>query len=359
MEDAVEKKKDGSFIKCPTCGANLEFDPETQTLKCEYCGTEVDFEKNKRVEEINIEKAFALAKKGDSTTVLYRCKNCGAEVMINSDEVATECPFCQTPYVAKTENLDGIKPNAVYPFLIDKDKAVELTRKKIKKKLYAPSKFKKNFNAKNVQGVYYPCFTFDSATQSTYSGRLGRRRTRTVKTSSGTRTEAYTEWFYVNGSLEKFFDDVTITSSAKMSQKVLGKIMPFDINSICVYEKKFLAGFYASHYDKDIRTAWTEAKSDMDKQIRSSILSRYDCDVVDYLNISTVHNNVTYKYVLLPIWLISYKYRKKNYQMHMNGNTGKVYGKTPVSPWRVLFTCLISVGVAVGIYFVLKACGIT
>lgn len=359
MDGTKGEKGNDNFIKCPTCGANLEFDPETQTLKCEYCGTQIDFEKNKQVEEISIEEAFATAERGDKTTSLYRCKNCGAEVMINSDEVATECPFCQTPYVVKIENLDGIKPNAVYPFLVDKDKAVDVVRKKIKKKLFAPSKLKKNFDAKNVNGVYYPCFTFDSVTQSTYSGRLGKRRTRTVKTSSGTRTETYTEWFYVNGSFEKFFDDITISSSAKMSQKILGKIMPFNINSICVYEKKFLAGFYANHYDKNVKTAWKEAKDDMDKMIRNQILNRYDCDVVGYLNVSTIHNDVTYKYVLLPIWLISYKYRKKNYEMHMNGNTGKVYGKTPVSPWKVLFTCLISVGVAVGIYFVLKACGIT
>lgn len=358
MNDAEGKKEDGSFVKCPTCGANLEFDPETQTLKCDYCGTEVNFEKNREVEEINIEKAFALAEKGDKTTSLYRCRNCGAEVMINSDEVATECPFCQTPYVTKTENLEGIKPNAVYPFLIDKDKAVELTRKKIKKKFFAPSKFKKSFSAKNVNGVYYPCFTFDSSTQSAYNGRLGKTRTRTVRTKNGTRTETYVEWISVSGSFSYFFDDVTITSSAKMSQKILGKIMPFDINSICVYEKKFLAGFYASHYDKNIREAWTEAKSDMDKRIRTEILNRYNCDVVGYLNVSTIHNNVTYKYVLLPIWLISYKYRKKIYEMHMNGNTGKVYGKTPVSPWKVLLTGLVSVGVAVGLFFVFKLCGI-
>lgn len=358
MLEASQEKERKDFVKCPTCGANLEFDPESQTLKCSYCGTEVDFEKNKQVEEINIEKAFATAEKGDKTTSIYRCQNCGAEVVVNADEVATECPFCGTPYVAKTENLNGIKPNAVYPFLIEKEKALEIAKKNIRKRFFAPTKFKKNIDAKDIKGLYYPCFTFDSDTQSTYSGRIGKRKSRTVRDKNGTRTETYIEWRKVSGSISHFFDDITITTSARLPQKVLNKIMPFNPDSICVYEKRFLAGFFANHYEKDIKTAWGEAKTDMDGKIRSLILERYDCTVVDYLNVSTLHNDVTYKYVLLPVWQLSFKYRKKVYGMVMNGNTGKIYGKMPVSPWKVFFTGLITAGVITGIYFLLKWLGV-
>ena len=359
MPDANVEKAHADFVKCPTCGANLEFDPETRTLKCNYCGTEVDFEKNKQVEEINIENAFATVEKGDKTTSVYRCQNCGAEVVVNSDEVATECPFCGTPYVSKTENLNGIKPNAVYPFLIEQDKALDIAKKNIKKRFFAPTKFKRNIDAKDVKGLYYPCFTFDSNTQSTYKGRIGKNKTRTVRDRNGnTRTESYIEWRTVSGSLSHFFDDITITTSARLPQKILNKIMPFKADSICVYEKKFLAGFCANHYEKDIRTAWKEAKDNIDGQIRSLILNRYDCTVVDYLNVSTIHNGVTYKYVLLPVWQLSFKYRKKVYGMVLNGNTGKIYGKMPISPWKVFFTGLISVGIITGIYFLLKWWGV-
>ena len=48
------ERKDTAYVKCPGCGANMVFDPITQTLKCEHCGTIEDFSKSKEVKELDI-----------------------------------------------------------------------------------------------------------------------------------------------------------------------------------------------------------------------------------------------------------------------------------------------------------------
>ena len=348
FESFKEPEEQGKIVKCSSCGGNMSFDPATQTLVCEYCGNSVDFEKSKKVEEIAIEKAFATTKKWDDA-ITVRCDNCGAKVVIPANEVATTCPYCGTAQIKKTEEIAGVRPNAVYPFTITEKDAEEDAKTWCKKKIFAPRDFKKHISSESLKGVFQPCFTFDSDTFSTYNGVVGKTKTRTVGSGKNRRVETYVEWQHISGTFSLFFDDVTIAASEEFDQKKLKKMMPFNIETIVVYEKKYLAGYVANHYDKDIKSAWDDAKAIMDKDIRNDIVSNYDCDVVDYLNVSTSHNNVTYKYVLMPVYLLNYRYHKKDYTVYVNGNTGKVAGKTPISPLRVAITVLLGIGLIVGI----------
>ncbi len=345
----AEKEVKTDFVKCNGCGANMVFDPQSQMLYCEHCGSKVSFEKDKEVKELAIEKAFSATEKWNDAAVL-RCENCGAVVNVSRNEVALSCPYCGTSHVKLTDEISGVKPNALYPFTITADQAELSAKKWAKGRLFAPKKFKKELEAKNLHGVFQPCFTFDSQTQTNYDGRLGKHKTRTVRTKNGTRTETYTVWYNVRGTISRVFDDITISASKTFDKKKMNKIMPFKRESICVYEKQYLAGFSAHHYDKDVRTSWNEAKEEMEQQIRQAIVRKYDCDVVGYLNTSTIHSGVTYKYVLLPIYVLRYHYKKKDYEVDVNGNTGKVVGKAPISALKVLITVLITAVVLFGLW---------
>lgn len=349
--DAEGERRDAAFIKCERCGGNMIFDPQTQSLKCERCGFIESFEKDARVNEQDIEKGFKAAEQWNGEATLFRCESCGAQVIFKSGEVAANCPFCSTPHVVKCDELPGIKPQAVYPFALTKPQAIEKAKKWARSKLFAPSKFKKDLERGKINGVYQPCFTFDSDTFSKYYGRIGERHTRTVKTKNGVRTESYIAWRNVSGTYGELFDDVFV-SCGKMPQNELEGLLPYRIETLCVYEPKLLSGYSASHYSRDLSECWHDAKAVMDKQIRRAILNKYSCDEVDYLNVSTVHNAVTYKYVLLPVYYSNFVYRKKQYPVKINGNTGKVCGKTPISPLRVLTAVFLAVALLLGLFIV-------
>ena len=342
-----ESKVSTESIKCPACGSNMVFDPESQMLYCEHCGTKRSFNQDLQASEIDLMSGFnsddKAAEWGDEVTV-FRCDNCGAKVVLKAGETAKCCPFCGTAHVEKSDELAGIKPNGVIPFLLTVEKAVERVKNWAKKKLFAPRKFKKSVNPENVKGVYSPCFTFDSKTTSVYRGRIGKTYTRVVGSGKNQRTETYVVWKDISGTYYHNFDDILISAGNKVTQKTFEKLSPYDTNASKGYQENYLLGFMAYHYDKSIEDCWGLAKSKMDAIIRKGILSQYSYDQVAFLNISTSHEAVNYKYVMLPVYVGNFNYNQKLYNFYVNGVSGKTTGKTPVSLWRVL--AAIGIGLA-------------
>ncbi len=339
--------------KCESCGGTLVFEPNTQTLRCEHCGNTIKIDKDFAVLEHDIEEGFKSAKKWSSDEqATYRCESCGAIVVIDKDEEANLCPFCGASHVVKDNAFKGIKPHVVIPFQFGKDNAERCAKRWAKKRLFAPRKFKKSLDAENINGVYEPCFTFDSKSTSYYEGRVGEHRTRTVGSGKNQRVETYTVWKNISGVINMDFDDVLIASNERFSQKDLNRLSPFSQEYYCVYERKYLSGFYADSYQKELKDCWGDAKTVMDERIKRAIKNRYNYDVVDYLNVSTSHEDVKFKYLLLPIYRLNFHYKSADYSVKINGSSGKTIGKTPTSPLRVILAVLLGI-VVVGafIYF--------
>lgn len=324
----------------------MVFDPEGQCLSCPHCGTKVQFVKGETAKELDLSSALGKNRQWDrEEAVVFSCDNCGAKVVLKSGQTAKVCPFCGTAHVRKTEELAGLKPNGLVPFSFGEEKAVEYSKTWARKRFFAPRKFKKRLSAENVNGVYVPCFTFDSRTTSVYEGRIGTTHTRTVGSGKNRRTETYTVWRNISGTYYDDFNDVLITAGSKLDQQKLDKIRPYDTDSGKVYEENYLLGFMAYQYDEELDGCWDKAKGVMDRELRNRILSQYTHDRVAYLNVSTRHEGVTYKYVMLPVYVGNYNYKKKLFNFYVNGETGKTWGKYPKSVPKILSLVLLGVAI--------------
>lgn len=334
---------DTGMKKCLSCGANMIFDPDKQKLYCPHCESMVELSFNVKAREIDIRTAFQSERTWESDTVtnVFSCENCGAKVVFAEGESAKSCPFCGTAHVTKLEDLSGIKPSAILPFGFGVKKAVELSKKWAGRSLFAPRSFKKSLNPSDIKGVYVPAFTFDSVTTSTYSGKIGKRRTRVVGYGKNRRTETYIEWRYISGTFYGNYDDILISSGEKIDQAKLNKLMPYETSQCSNYEENFLLGFMAYHYDKNVERCWEDAKAIIDADLKRAILRQYSFDMMSYLNVSTIHERVTFKYVMLPVYTGLFKYSKNNYNFYINGRTGKVTGKRPISPLKVILSVLL------------------
>ena len=51
----------------------------------------------------------------------------------------------------------------------------------------------------------------------------------------------------------------------------------------------------------------------------------------------------TFKHVLVPVWLLTYNYGAKAFQVIVNGYTGKIAGKYPLSVWKVVLAILAAI----------------
>lgn len=343
-------------VKCAGCGANMVFDADLQVLYCPHCGSKKQLKAGQTAKEKDIFEGLSADAfwKADET-VVFRCDNCGAKIVLNKCETATVCPFCGTAHVEKTEELAGLKPDAVLPFAFGQDKALDYSKNWARKRFFAPRKFKRNLDAENINGVYAPCFTFDSSTYSTYRGRIGKHYTTTVGSGKNRHTVTKTEWKNISGNYSDFFDDIAITAGDKCGQKELDNISPFDTNAGIEYKEQYLLGFMAYHYDHELSECWDSAKKKMDELIRKRILGKYNYDVVDYLNVSTTHEKVKYKYVMIPVYVGNFTFKEKLYNFFVNGTTGKTFGKYPKSPLKVGGLILLgAIAFAVIAYFLSK-----
>ena len=326
--------------KCPACGADLVYDPATQALKCPYCGSEKDI-KGKICSESDLNRLFTeRANNWASETKAFRCVNCGATTVISKNELSKSCAYCGASNIIESEEMSGMRPDAVLPFTLTKEDAGKCATNWAKKKFFAPRKFKQSLTPENINGNYNPSFTFDSYACCTYKGRLGEYYYETRIVNGKSQQVRKVRYFNISGTHNASFDDILVQASDKVSQKTLDMIQPFDTNSSKEYSANYLYGFSATQYTRDGKTCWNTAKEIMYELAKKQILAKYTYDVIDSFSMDVNYHNVTYKYVLIPLYIGHFDFKSKLYNFFVNGRNGKATGKVPISPLKVFFVVL-------------------
>ena len=354
----TEKTEDITNKKCPNCGATVTFDPKTGMMHCDYCGYTRELPKSEDDNAI-VELDFDSEMKKESfewgaEKKSVQCKQCGAVTIYDALETAAVCPFCGSTSVMQAANEKSIAPGAVCPFTVPKEQAGDSFTKWLKKKWFAPRKAKKSAHPDAFKGVYLPYWTYDAQTTSNFSARAGYDTK--VRKKDGSY-ETRTDWRRVNGIYQEFIDDETVLASNRGEDSVAKKCEPYRLSKLVPYTPQAMAGFVAERYSVGLKEGWETAQqsihSKLDSHIHSYVKSEWRCDRVSSVNFSTIYSNITYKYILLPAWISSFKYKDKIYQFAVNGQTGKVGGKAPVSAFRVILAVLLGIGACVGLYYLL------
>lgn len=361
-ESSVASTLEQTDKKCPACDGTLNFDPASGMLVCAYCGKSVAIDFGADGPQSAEELDFFRAKERESCdwgtqTKVVECKNCGAKTVYDALETAGECPYCGSNQVMEASDEDTLAPGGICPFAVDETAAGDCFKIWLKRRWFCPSSVKKNVGKLLFHGMYLPYWTFDTNTDSYYTARYGITRTRTVGSGKNRRTETYTSWYRTDGYHKEFINDCLIKGTVRHDQAILSKIEPFNTEANVAYRPEFLAGFVAERYSVGLEDAWENAKVSINRILENSVereIRRYHhADKVDSIRLSTKHHDITYKYLMLPIWASHFTYRSKSYQFMVNGQTGRVGGRTPVSPWRVLLAVLIGLGLAALVFMLM------
>ncbi len=337
---------------CPACGAKLDFNPHEQALKCPYCGhlEAIEAGDPDKIEEHDFD-AFVERLSSEETVIVgrsqeVRCTGCGAIVMLE-DKIATDkCPFCATHLESQPKPAHAIvPPESVLPFKIDDRKARGLFNQWISSLWFAPTELKQLANLGQLAGVYLPYWTYDSMTYNQYRGQRGDDYTDTEyytttdaqgNTVTRSRTVVRTAWTNVGGNVEHFFDDVLIYASKGLPEDKVNQLTPWDLEQLNPFKAEFLSGFKTERYSIDLQEGFGKARDVMDAHIRILCMQDIggDHQVVDHVN--TQHKGVTFKHLLLPIWLAAYRYHDKLFRIMVNARTGEVVGDRPYSVAKIV-----------------------
>ena len=333
--------------KCPTCGGELIFNPQKQMLECVRCG-------NCRAVQgtTTTEKTFAeLLKKAPhwkNNTIIMCCESCGAKAVVNRADLAVKCDYCGATNLVKANEEPGFCPDSVIPFQINHEEAGVRAKKYLAKRFFAPHWYQQHVDAKHLQGVYFPVLTFDVLTSSHYTGVQITTQSYTTHVDGKVITQTRTYRTPISGHIERQFDDLLIPASGAIPASVIKDLQPFATNDAKVYRQEFLSGYTTTHADIDPMQCWETAQNQIDQIIQQEIKKRYS-SAVENLVVDTKTANITYKYVLLPIYLGHSEYSGEKYELYVNGQSGKVHGKTPISPWKVLLTATLGVAAVLGV----------
>ncbi len=350
---------------CDTCGSEMRFAPAQGLLICDHCGntekvTGTTGPWDGGIKELDFRKALdnLLPLQEMEETRVTTCPNCAAQVEFDPDVHATECPFCATPVVADTGTHRHIKPRGVLPFELDEPKAKQAMTDWLGGLWFAPNGLTDYARkGRRMQGIYVPYWTYDADTKSAYRGERGTiyYETRTVMRDGKPQMQRVQKirWTPASGRVARFFDDVLVLASTSLPKTFTDALQPWDLTRLEPYRPEFLAGFRAEGYTVDLDDGFAEARGLMDQQIARDVKFDIGGDQQRIHSVNTDISAVTFKHVLLPVWLAAYKYRGQTFRFVVNGQTGRVQGERPWSGWKIAIAVILGLILAAGVGYVI------
>lgn len=348
--------------RCPGCGADLLFEPRDGCLTCPYCGRQERIEPAPEgVAERGYEEYLRLHADRLGTlapaALEVSCQTCGATVTFSPPLVAGECDFCGSPLVAQPKSADPIlAPEGVLPFRVAADAATEGIRRWLAGLWFAPGALKRLAAHEGVGGVYLPFWTFDAHAATRYTGQRGvyyyttehyTERDARGHTVTRTRQVRHTRWHPAAGTVARWFDDLLIPATRSLSPARLKALEPWDLATLVRYEPAYLAGYKAQRYQVELAEGFELAKRLAAPVIEADVRGDIGGDEQLITELQTHYSAVTFKHLLLPVYVGAYRFRDRVFQVVINGRTGEVQGERPYSFWKIFFLVLVIIVVVI------------
>ncbi|MBP3654420.1 MAG: hypothetical protein J6J04_03195 [Oscillospiraceae bacterium] len=345
--------------QCPSCMAPLHFVGESGRLECDYCESTytvaeiealyADANNKAAQEELSADaQAQYHDQWGEDAKNMraYSCPSCGAELICDVTTAATSCPYCGNPTIVPGQFAGTRKPDYVIPFQLSKEDAVDALRKHCKGKPLLPKAFKSEHHIQELKGVYVPFWLFDGEADADVTFTA----TRTHSHRRGDDEIINTQHFRVRRAGTVRYKGVPVDGSSKMPDDYMDAIEPYDYEELKPFAMAYLPGFLADKFDVSADSSFARAKARMGNSALDSMAETvFGYETCIPVSQHTQVKNTNTCYVLMPVWMLSTRWKGKNYLFAMNGQTGKIVGELPVSWgrfWGWFFGLTAGIGAA-------------
>lgn len=347
---------------CSSCGAGLEFSPGTATLKCPYCSHQNRIPQSADdIKELDFYDFFARAtaqgETRDAQTVT--CQSCNAVSTVQPNLSLSHCPFCGSQLHAAAKAARLIKPGAVLPFGIPGNQALQLFREWLGSLWFAPGGLKDQATREgSITGLYIPYWTFDARTTTWYDGERGDDYYVTEHftdtddkgtTVSRSRQVRHTRWHNASGTVWQHFDDILVQAGASLPPAIIDELEPWNLEKLVPYRDEYMSGFQSEVYQVDLGSGFERGKTIMDAAIREAVKRDIGGDQQRIGTVRTQFDDITFKHILLPVWISAYRYKDRSYRFVINGDTGEVQGERP---WSVAKLVLAIAAAAILLFLI-------
>lgn len=318
------------MIKCPACGAELQYDIGDDVVKCLYC----DSVFNPKELEAKVTTARELNDKISAET--YLCQSCGARLLTFDDTAATFCDYCGSENMLKDKLIELNKPDFVIPFKITKEECIKIYNKKIGNSFFAPDYLKNNVVLEKIRGIYMPycIYYYFYDDNARFSGKKYWKH-------SG-NYDYYIDYlldFHVKSNV----DGLSYELVSRFYDRYSKAINPFYLQGSEEFNINYMSGFYVDSYDVKkesyVFEAGQIASSFSEKELKKkSIFRAYGCTSprINYVLKDS-------KIGMFPVYFLAFRDEKREKISYaiINGQTGKIAADVPVDIKKYIIAVLL------------------
>ncbi len=338
-------------FKCPQCGDTTAYSAANGELTCRSCGytqlpqpaaplpaqrLEFTVETLRQSAENRPQQGWGAARKE------MACEACGAVATVEETRLAYTCPFCGSNKVLQRQAAqDVLRPRMLIPFTIPADACEAIAKTWLGNSWLTPSDLKSRAALGGFTALYLPYWCFDSQAAADWKAEVGHTKTERYYSGGEWKTRTVTHWRWESGRVEIPHRDVLIPGASHLSQRLLNECAAFDLHALKDYSPDYLAGYGAQAYDLPLESAWQTARSRMRETTRLACIQRASSSLVRNFSMQLDFADETWRYLLLPVYILAYQYGGQPYQAMINGQNGHIAGQRPVD-WNKVWLAIIA-----------------
>jgi DNA-directed RNA polymerase subunit RPC12/RpoP len=328
----------GQSFQCQRCGGRMSFDLVAERLTCEYCGATEALKLEKRqVEETEQVLDFALGVQlGSSwakTEQQFKCERCGALSVLQQGQKAVQCAYCGSNQLVVSKEMNELSdPQAIILMKIDEQEAIKQANAWLGRGVFAPDDLKHSASTIRLRPAYYSCWTFDGTVEVKW----------TCEVAEGGGNNRH--WRRSSGTEMRFFNDVVVSGIKGFNNRDLDRL-EFSAPLAEIFRPAHLAGWPAIFYDRSLSDASLVARDKVLRELRP-MMDQFVEPGRDKRNISLSSgkwSGLTFKHMLVPVWIGEYTHEGKPYRILVNGSNSKVVGDKPKDPFKVVMIAVIGI----------------
>jgi hypothetical protein len=293
--------------------------------------------------------------------VTFACGQCGAGLAFEGVRTA-QCPYCASgSFVERPPAADQPEPRFVVTFSGDAARARRSLERWLGSRSWFADPALRKARVDDLRGIYVPAYLYSAVAHADFTAQIAEHYTEeeTRKKPDGTtetRTVTRTEYRPLSGRHLSYVTDVLVSASKGLTHAELGAIEPFDLGRMRRFQPALVTGWIAEEFSRQMDHCRVATHDEALEQIGAKLRRFMPGDGFSDLHWRAAIHREAMDPVLVPVWMFAVRYREARppLRIAINGQTGKIASKVPLSWPRVIAALVVLAAIAAAILWGLR-----